>query len=412
MDNFEEFVRDMTGRQTLIAATLSDVREKREGGVTKVQARPVEIRGARVYQFAYFSGAKVTHKNLGADEAAAHVRELMEKTFRQGQFYTTEADVQALTGKDGGISIRKRPPSKAKGTSDAGAAAAANAQPHNRAKRYLLPDGEPVDFLIRLGVMTREGKVVAARYDKFRQINRFLEMVEDVAGHLPPEDRPLRIVDFGSGKSYLTFALYHYLKQRKGRDVHIVGLDLKADVIAHCEGIARDLGYDGLSFRVGEIRGYAEFEQVDMVVSLHACDTATDDALAKAVAWGASVILSVPCCQHELFRKIGSDEMRPLLKHGILKERLAALVTDALRGQMLERAGYAVQMLEFIDLEHTPKNLLIRAVRRTADAGRVPPAVTDEYRDFRDFWHLDRPHIEEAFAKLVPGETPPQKETG
>ena len=232
---------------------------------------------------------------------------------------------------------------------------------HNRKKRYILEEGKPVDFLVDLGVMTGEGKVVHARYDKFRQINRFLEFIEDILPRLD-RDRELTILDFGCGKSYLTFAMYYYLRKLKGYDVKIVGLDLKEDVIARCQALAEKYGYDKLQFCQGDIASYRGVDRVDMVVTLHACDTATDFALAKAVGWGASVILSVPCCQHELNRQISNEVMKPVFSYGVLKERIAALMTDGLRAQMLERAGYETQILEFIDMEHTPKNLLIRAV--------------------------------------------------
>ena len=215
--------------------------------------------------------------------------------------------------------------------------------------------------------MTKEGKVVRARYDKFRQINRFLEYVEDVLPALSP-DRVNTIIDFGCGKSYLTFAMYYYLKEMKGYPVHIVGLDLKQDVIELCSRLSRQFGFSDLEFSCGDIAGYEGVRQADMVVTLHACDTATDYALHKAVRWGARVILSVPCCQHELNGQMENELLAPILKYGILKERMAALITDGIRAQFLELAGYHSQILEFIDMEHTPKNLMIRAVRREAGA--------------------------------------------
>lgn len=205
--------------------------------------------------------------------------------------------------------------------------------------------------------------MVNAFQKKFRQINRFLEFIEDVLDELP-KDRALRIIDFGCGKSYLTFAMYYYLHELKGYRVQMTGLDLKEDVIARCAGLAEKYGYEQLRFRTGDIASYEGTEQADMVVTLHACDTATDYALQKAVAWKAKVILSVPCCHHELNRQIRSDLMRPVLKYGLIKERVAALLTDAFRADLLEQQGYQVQILEFIDMEHTPKNILIRAVRK------------------------------------------------
>ena len=208
--------------------------------------------------------------------------------------------------------------------------------------------------------------MVHARYDKFRQINRFLEFIEDILPTLSKE-RTVQIIDFGCGKSYLTFAMYYYLHELKGYEVEITGLDLKEDVIDHCNALSEKYGYAKLHFRKGDIAAYEGQGPVDMVVTLHACDTATDYALSKAVGWQAGVILSVPCCQHEVNRQIQCDKLAPVLKYGIVKERISALVTDALRAQLLEAEGYAVDILEFIDMEHTPKNLLIRAVKRQGE---------------------------------------------
>ena len=217
-------------------------------------------------------------------------------------------------------------------------------------------------FLIDLGVQTAEGRIVHARYDKFRQINRFLEFVQDILPQME-KGRELTILDFGCGKSYLTFALYYYLKILNGYDIRVIGLDLKEDVIARCNALAEKYGYDKLTFLTGDIADYEGVSKVDMVVTLHACDTATDYALEKALEWDAKVILSVPCCQHELNKQMENEILKPVLKYGLIKERIAALVTDALRAGRLEEAGYQVQILEFIDMEHTPKNILIRAVK-------------------------------------------------
>ncbi len=209
--------------------------------------------------------------------------------------------------------------------------------------------------------MTKEGKIVSSRYDKYRQINRFLEFIEDILPNLDQTEETT-IIDFGCGKSYLTFAMYYYLKVLKEYPVHIIGLDLKQDVIDHCSSLGRQYGYDRLDFFHGDIASYQGVDHADMVVTLHACDTATDYALEKAVDWGAKVILSVPCCQHELAKQMENDLMKPVLQYGLIKERMAALYTDAIRGQVLEYRGYRTQILEFIDMEHTPKNILIRAI--------------------------------------------------
>ena len=232
-------------------------------------------------------------------------------------------------------------------------------------------------FLVDLGVMNKEGKVHTHSYDKFKQINRFLEFIEDILPSLQ-KDREVTILDFGCGKSYLTFAMYYYLKELKGYDVNIIGLDLKEDVIKKCSGLARKYGYEKLHFLQGDIADYEGVNKVDMVVTLHACDKATDYALAKAVEWDAEVILSVPCCQHELNYRIQNDLLEPVLKYGILKERMSALITDGIRAELLESEGYHTQILEFIDMEHTPKNLLIRAVK-TGD--KAPVAKLSQMTD-------------------------------
>ena len=224
---------------------------------------------------------------------------------------------------------------------------------------------------------TKEGKIVHSRYDKFRQMNRFLEFIEDIVPELP-KDRESVIIDFGCGKSYLTFAMYYYLKELKKYDVHIIGLDLKEDVIRKCNGLAEKYGYEKLHFLCGDIAEYEGVQKVDMVVTLHACDKATDYALAKAVEWDAQVILSVPCCQHELNDQIQNKLLSPVLKYGLLKERMSALLTDGIRAELLESKGYSTQILEFIDMEHTPKNLLIRAVKTgRSRSGEALKEMTD-----------------------------------
>ena len=238
---------------------------------------------------------------------------------------------------------------------------------HNRKKHYILEEGKAVPFLQDLGVMTKEGEIVRTKFDKFRQINRFLEFIEDILPELD-KGRELTILDFGCGKSYLTFAMYYYLHELKEYDIRIIGLDLKKEVICHCNELSEKYGYEKLRFLEGDIADYTGVNKVDMVVTLHACDTATDYALAKAVGWDAKVILSVPCCQHELNRQIRNEVLEPVLRYGLLKERMAALITDGLRAQYLEREGDEAQILEFIDMEHTPKNILIRAVKRNQKA--------------------------------------------
>lgn len=344
--------------ETLIRVILSNPSSK--DGVIKICARPVLKNKSLLFQIEEYTKTQVFHKNLTAGDAGSYLTgKLFSDTssqtasFKNALVETQSFTANVLVSKKGTITIKKKMNASAK-------------QPkislsHNRKKKYILEEGIPVPFLIDLGVMTQNGNIINAHYDKFRQINRFLEYIEDILPSLPT-GRELRILDFGCGKSYLTFAIYYYLKVLKGYPVRITGLDLKEDVIRHCNELAVKYGYDKLEFLCGDIAYYDGCSQVDMVVTLHACDTATDYALAKAVGWGAKVILSVPCCQHELNKQMKNDLLSPVLHYGILKERMAALITDGLRAQILEANGYRTQILEFIDMAHTPKNLLIRAV--------------------------------------------------
>lgn len=327
-------------------------------GPMKVRLRPVLTGGALKFQAEEFVGKQAFHKNLPKEEAESYVTGLLSTSFKQLQAETAALEASVLVSKKGKVTIHKKKKAEP-ALSDAWRASLS----HNRKKHYILEEGIPVPFLVDLGVQTKDGKIVHARYDKFRQINRFLEFIEDVLPKLD-KNRENVILDFGCGKSYLTFAMYYYLKELRGYPVRIIGLDLKEDVIRTCSRLAEKYGYENLTFLTGDIASYEGVDHVDMVVTLHACDTATDYALYKAVKWGAKVILSVPCCQHELNAQMKSERFASLFQYGIIKERTAALFTDALRAQLLESQGYRVQILEFIDMEHTPKNLLIRAVRQ------------------------------------------------
>lgn len=335
----------------LLSAVLSNPRDREKA--FKGRIRPVLKKGNLVYQFEIFKGKQVFHENLEAKAAVDRACEWMEH-FRQMQIDTKSERASVLISKKGKVTInRKKVTRPDQGKQDLS---------HNREKQYILKEGMDIPFLRDLGVMTQEGKIVRSRFDKFRQINRYLEFIEDVLPKLP-KDREITILDFGCGKSYLTFAMYYFLHEMRGYEVRMVGLDLKEDVIEHCNALAEKYGYDHLHFLTGDIAQYEGMTKVDMVVTLHACDTATDYALAKAVSWGADVILSVPCCQHELNRQIENDILSPVLSYGLLKERMAALITDGLRAEYLKKEGYDTQILEFIDMEHTPKNILIRAVK-------------------------------------------------
>lgn len=347
----------------------------------KSRLRPLVLKGELVFQAEEQVGKQAFHRNMDKVETVCYMKDMLAGSFRQAEIASGLGNATILVSKKGraAIKVKLAKQSAASGTGRASGGAAPGPMPsgavpvqiqagsrllcHNRRKRYILEEGIPVPFLVDLGVMTPEGRVVNSRYDKYRQINRFLEYIEDILPNLD-QVRENRIIDFGCGKSYLTFAMYYYLKVMKGYPVRIIGLDLKQDVIDHCSRLSKQYGYEGLDFYHGDIAGYEGADHVDMVVTLHACDIATDFALQKAVDWGAKVILSVPCCQHELAGQMKNDLMKPVLQYGLIKERTAALYTDAIRAQVLERCGYRTQILEFIDMEHTPKNILIRAIRQ------------------------------------------------
>lgn len=364
--NIQELL-DICIDEKLIDMTISARRLKDDEKAQRVKIRPVIIRDKVEFQVSEFVGKKVLHTNYNSTEVKKRIEKYMSEEFKQAQITKTDASATILSSKSGTCTCKYKRAKEVKVQRELS---------HNRTKRYIIQEGKPVGFMIDLGVMTKEGKIVRTRYDKFRQINRFLEFIEDILPRLD-KTKEQTIIDFGCGKSYLTFAMYYYLKELKGYNIRIIGLDLKEDVIEHCNELRTKYGYDRLDFYVGDIATYKDVESVDMVVTLHACDTATDYALAKAVKWGAGVILSVPCCQHEANKTIANDMLSPVMDYGILKERMAAIATDAIRANMLKANGYDTQILEFIDMEHTPKNLLIRAVKTGNVDKKAYNAVVD-----------------------------------
>ncbi|MBL6706924.1 MAG: SAM-dependent methyltransferase [Planctomycetaceae bacterium] len=355
--------------------------------VEKIVVRPVELKSGRSFQFTYGEARRETHRNLPLDEAVGEVERLITGLFRRGHLFTTEFDFTVKVKASGKVRAHQFSPSRQK----------AAPTDHNRKKQYLIPDGTPCEFLQEIGVMTADGNVRKQKFDKFRQINRYLEFVEDVYESFP-NSGPIRVVDFGCGKSYLTFALHHLLNRIHGRKVDIVGLDLKADVVEHCNEIASKLGCDGLRFESGDMAGYSPLESVDLSVSLHACDKATDVALARAVEWNAKVIFAVPCCHHEVASKLKTEFLSPIMRRGILKERFAELLTDSLRADLLEGCGYRTQVLEFISLEHTPKNILIRA---TQDSAVSSPAIPESVKAVRSTFGLEPCELERLLVQSI-----------
>lgn len=382
MQEIIDVIQKIYQDENLIEAVMSNVKKGIEKTFLKVTVKPVEIKGVLQYQFTFHYDKKVIHENYSEEEAVERAIELMTGYFKQGFFHTVNYDFQILVSKKGKSKVLRKQPTKFLLSTS-----------HDRKKNYKLEEGKPCDFLIRLGISDEQGRVFKKKYDKFRQINRYLDFIEDCVPHLK-RDKRIRIVDFGCGKAYLTFALYYYLVNEKKMNVEIVGLDLKEDVIDYCNKVANELAYDDLKFIVGDIKGFNEFDYVDMVISLHACDTATDESLSKAVNWDADVILAVPCCQNELLNKIHNDNLRIMEKHGIVKEKLATLVTDSLRACVLEVMGYNAKIFEFIDLEHTPKNQIIKAVK----AKNANLKAADEYNQFKTFWQME-PYIETCMGE-------------
>ncbi|MDF3001347.1 MAG: SAM-dependent methyltransferase [Bacillota bacterium] len=373
MDKINTLFVETIEHGSLIKIVFSGLRKKTIP-YHRVTVRPVLIQAEVFYQVEFQYSSKVTHENLKEEQLIPFCNHLIAGEFKQINLFRTDGDYQILAAKPDKPRILKKAPSKELSSLE-----------HNKKKQYILPDHTPCDFLIRLGVMDQSGNVIQKHYAKFRQINRFLEIVSDALDNLPKKEQPLRIIDFGCGKAYLTFALYYYLKKQLGRKVEIIGLDLKKDVIDFCSRIAQDLNYEGLQFQMGDIADYADEEKADMVVTLHACDTATDYALMKAVGWDASVILSVPCCQHELFDQMSSELHAPMMKHGILKERFCAILTDGLRSLKLEQRGYQVTLIEFTSLEHTSKNIMIRAIK----TGKPRPEAEEEYLRLKQYWSVN-----------------------
>ncbi|KQS44806.1 MULTISPECIES: SAM-dependent methyltransferase [Exiguobacterium] len=364
----------------LIHATMSNPRQK-SNDLRRIKVKPILLRDTVMMQVEFQFERVMKHENILVEDFIGRLDDWFTE-FRQFLFRFEEEEWQFQLSKKMKVAIKtsQKEPMKA-------------LLSHDRKKTYLLEDGVPVPFLIRLGVMTEAGQVKKQKYDKFKQINRFLEFVEDSIAALPT-GKKLRILDFGCGKSYLTFALYHYLKVVKGFDLEVTGLDLKKEVIEECTQIARDLDYTDLTFRVGDVHDYTGETEVDLMVTLHACDVATDVALARAVDWNASVILSVPCCQKELNRQLDCAPLDVMLQHGLIKEKFASLATDSIRAELLTLVGYEAQLLEFIDLEHTPKNILIRAYKQNK---RPTEEKIDRYIAFRDLLQA-RPFLENELS--------------
>jgi len=333
----------------------------------------VIVKKERFFQAEKFTNTQVFHENINAEQLCDYAISHLGSQYKQLNAFSASHEYSVKISKKGKPLYTKTEVS----------APVQAAHEHNRKKNYILPEGVIIDPLVDMGIFTQSGAVVKSMYDKYRQINRFVELIDDAVSSLSLKS--LNIIDFGCGKSYLTFILYYYFTKIKNIDVKMVGLDLKEEVIKNCNAAAKKYGYDNLTFELGDINGYKCGFDVDMVISLHACDTATDFALYNAISWGAKLIFSVPCCQHELNAQISSDDYSILTRYGIIKERVSALMTDAIRGNLLEYCGYKTQLLEFIDLAHTPKNILIRAQKGNVSAKRKQQCLDEVKRIAAEF---------------------------
>ena len=383
--------RDMTVEEALrkiaelspVKIVLSNVADK-EQKIKKVQIEKKE----KHFQIAQYSDKQVFHKNVDEEELISFCIEELGVNFLQLNAWMLGGEASVKLTKKGKLlfSLKKADNS----------ALADEVRDNNRKKNYILEEGRVIEPLIDMGIFTKEGKIVSSMYDKFKQINRFIEIIDDelkkkIITHL-------NIIDFGCGKSYLTFIVYYYLTEIKKIKVNMMGLDLKEDVIKKCNNAAKKYGYNDLSFELGDINGYKAPFKVDMVITLHACDMATDFALYNAINWGANYIFSVPCCQHELNAQIKSEKFSLMTRYGIIKERFSALVTDAIRGNLLEYMGYNVNLLEFVDLSHTPKNILIRAVKNPNKAENVKLRAMDEVKRMMEEFGLSQ-----ALYRMIEG---------
>ena len=378
----EEALRKIAGLSP-VKIVLSNVADK-EQRIQKVQIEKKE----KHFQIAQYSDKQVFHKNVDEEELISFCIEELGVNFLQLNAWMLGGEASVKLTKKGKLlfSLKKADNS----------ALADEVRDNNRKKNYILEEGRVIEPLIDMGIFTKEGKIVSSMYDKFKQINRFIEIIDDelkkkIITHL-------NIIDFGCGKSYLTFIVYYYLTEIKKIKVNMIGLDLKEDVIKKCNNAAKKYGYENLSFELGDINGYSAPFKVDMVITLHACDMATDFALYNAINWGANYIFSVPCCQHELNAQIKSETFSLMTRYGIIKERFSALVTDAIRGNLLEYMGYNVNLLEFVDLSHTPKNILIRAVKNPNKAENVKLRAMDEVKRMMEEFGLSQ-----ALYRMIEG---------
>lgn len=385
MDYRDEILSALRDERRFILLTLSGSKDQAEAEWQKVVIRPVQqTSGGRRLQAVFQGRRKQTARRIELDDVAAEFQSLLRMGFLNIHLQCADSDLHVRITRKGKALISRGKPSST---------SAPAAPPHDRRKEYPFPEDEADEFLETIGVM-RDGRVLQPMREKFRQINHFLGLLGQTEFARRPQPEPLRMVDCGCGRAFLTLAAYHYLREKRGRNVELVGVDADAEVIARASELRDTLGYDEVQFARSRILEYAPPERPQAVFSLHACDTATDEAIAQGVKWQADLILCAPCCQHELHHQVARPEFRAALRHGILRERVAEILTDALRAAALRVMGYRTDVMEFVSPGDTPKNLMIRAERST---GAVPAGAAAEYLALRDFWAV-KPCIEELLG--------------
>ena len=363
MDNLINAIDKIVEGQ-VFKIVISNKKDK-ENKYNKININFKESKNKKYYQVEKYTDKQVFHENIEIEDLRDYLLDYMENSYKQLAAWSENNTFDLKISKKGKVFLGKK---------NANNSNLIN-KDHNKKKNYILEEGLIIEPLIDLGVFTKEGKVVKSKYDKYKQINRFVEIIDD---EIKKNDyKELTILDFGCGKSYLTFILYYYFVEIKKINVKMIGLDLKEDVIKKCNEVAKRYKYDNLHFELGDINGYKYNNKVDMVITLHACDTATDYALYNAVKWNAKMIFSVPCCQHELNHQMKPENLNILTRYGIVQERVAALMTDAVRGNLLEAVGYKTQLLEFIDIAHSPKNILIRASKSNISKQKIEKSLTE-----------------------------------
>jgi hypothetical protein len=389
MFEMKETLQYVIENKLLTKLTLSKPTDER---VIRATGRLVEMKGQLYLALERFcTDGKALHQNIPGAEAAAVIAEMIPGQYQALNIQTPNGNCEVKVSKKGKITVLDR----IKRSN-----ATAVELTHNRKKQYIIPDNEPVDFLMALGVQDEKGRIFDKKRSKFRQINRFLELVADVEGSIITGDE-LYILDLCCGKSYLSFAVYYYFTRIRGCKVVMDCVDLKADVIEFCDGVAKKLGYEGLHFMAGDIRSFEIRRTPDLTVSLHACDIATDIVLAKGIDSGSRVILSTPCCHHEMMHQLKSQGKATdfLLEHSILKQKFADAATDALRCKVLQIKGYEVGALELIDPEETPKNVLIRGVKRQQPSLKQAQKLQQEYAQICQMLGV-RPYLAEHYGLL------------